>query len=184
MRFKKERRSLIREFRELKKRGEMRNFLPDSEDGIIRIPLKGDEESLFASYNSAIPSQDALDYLREAARALLPTQKAEIVLEGDCNLQSVEERYKNYLAYSINKNEKEKRTFSFLSLAFLFIGAATVLSSYFFAKYDKVLIAETIDTIGGFFIWTASEFWFLERREYNKAQLEDLRLYASPWTNK
>ncbi|MBQ0071710.1 MAG: hypothetical protein KBS81_07645 [Spirochaetales bacterium] len=184
MNLKKERKKLVKEYRMLKERGEMRNFLPDSEEGVVHIPLKGDEESLFSSYNEAVPSSDAIEYLRESARALLPIQKAEIVLDSDCDIQAVEEKYKDFFAYSINRVEKEKRLYAVLSLVFLLLGSAIILSSYFFSKFDRTLVAETIDTIGCVLIWNAAEFWFIERRQYNKAQLDDLRLYATPWRRK
>ncbi|MBQ0071350.1 MAG: hypothetical protein KBS81_05780 [Spirochaetales bacterium] len=162
----------------------MRNFLPDSEEGIVRIPLKGDAESLFAPYNEAIPSSDAIEYLRESARALLPIQKAEIALDSDCDVKVVEERYKDFFAYAVNRTEKEKRIYAVLSILFLLLGAAIVLFSYFFSRYYRTLIAETIDTIGCVLIWNAAEFWFIERRQYNKVQLDDLRLYTTPWVKK
>lgn len=179
MKLSEERKKIVGEYSKLRKRGASKSFLTESDDGFVEIPLK--EENLFSAFNEGVPSSEALEYLRDSISAVLPIQKARIVVSPQTDVNSVRERFRDYLAFCINRTEKEKRRYAVLSLVFLMLGAAIILSSYFFAKYSNALVAETIDTIGCVLIWNAAEFWFIERRHYDKSQIADLRLYCLAW---
>lgn len=175
---KTNRRSIIKKYLHFHERGQIDSFLCKNENDVALLPLEGDEE-LFSSFNPKIPSEDAIEYLVDLSDSIPKKERITISLSSSLELSSVENRFKDYIAYIVNQTEKDKKKWTHRALFCLFLGVSIILSSYFFAS--NTLFAETLDIIGCVLVWHATEYWFFDRRDLNQKQLSYLRLYASKW---